>query len=52
MTRDEIVRQILEIAAQLTPEEIAEVIAKQKMTAPGWTPDAVGADNTSKQTQE
>lgn len=44
MDRERIIRQIMEIAAQLAPEEIAEVIEEQKKTAPGWTPEAVGVE--------
>lgn len=44
MNRAEIIRQILEIAAQLTPEEIAEVIEEQKKTAPGVQPEAVSVN--------
>jgi hypothetical protein len=44
MDRAEIIRQILEIAAQLTPEEIAEVIEEQKKTAPVSHTEAVSVE--------
>jgi len=44
MNRDELIRQILEIAAQLTPEEIAEVIEEQKKTAPVSHTEAVSVN--------
>lgn len=47
MTREDIIAEILRVAAQLTPEDLAEVVNEhKKMTAPGWTPETVGADKT------
>lgn len=47
MTREEIIAEILRVAAQLTPEDLAGVVQEhKKMTAPGWTPETVGADKT------
>ena len=45
MTREEILRRIYEVAAQLTPEDIAEVIEEhKKKTAPVSHTEAVSAN--------
>jgi len=44
MDRERIIRQIMEIASILGEDVLLEVLEKQKKTAPGVQPEAVGVE--------